>query len=110
MPKYKKIIEGAEALSLGISIVVAVLIGIGIGIWLKNTFHQMWLLWLGVFWGISAAGLNIYKMYKVLKKELDEIKDDPKYRYYNSNRQDEDNDKFCEKKREFRSSEYHPHI
>ena len=49
-------------------------------------------------------------MYKVLKKELDEIKDDPKYRYYNSNRQDEDNDKFCEKKREFRSSEYHPHI
>lgn len=30
-PKYGKLIEGAEQLSLGISIVVAVLIGIGVG-------------------------------------------------------------------------------
>jgi F0F1-type ATP synthase assembly protein I len=73
MPKYKKIIEGAEALSLGISIVVAVLIGIGIGIWLKNTFHQMWLLWLGVFWGVSAAVLNIYKAYKKQLKEFEKL-------------------------------------
>jgi F0F1-type ATP synthase assembly protein I len=109
-PKFKPIIEGANKLSLGISMVVAILIGVGIGKVMENLFGLRWLFWLGVFWGISAAGLNIYKMYKVLKKELDEIKDDPKYRYYNSNRQDEDNDKFCEKKREFRSSEYHPHI
>jgi F0F1-type ATP synthase assembly protein I len=30
-PKYGKLIEGAEQLSLGISIVVAILIGIGLG-------------------------------------------------------------------------------
>lgn len=37
-PKYGKIIEGAEQLSLGISMVVAVLIGVGIGLMLKNFF------------------------------------------------------------------------
>ena len=71
--KIKKTIEGAEKLSLGISIVVAILLGIGIGIWMKDTFHQNWLLWLGVFWGVAAAILNIRIEYKKLKKELDEI-------------------------------------
>ena len=40
-PKYGKIIEGAEQLSLGISMVVAVLIGVGIGIFLKNTYQLL---------------------------------------------------------------------
>ncbi len=71
--KIKKTIEGAEKLSLGISIVVAILLGIGLGIWMKDTFHQNWLLWLGVFWGVAAAILNIRIEYKKLKKELDEI-------------------------------------
>ena len=81
-PKYRKIIEGAEALSLGVSIVVAILIGVGIGIWMKNSFGYSWLLWLGVFWGVAAAGLNIYKAYRKQKKELDELKNDPKYKNY----------------------------
>ncbi len=80
-PKFKPVIEGANKLSLGISMVVAVLLGVGIGKVMQNIFGYEWLFWLGVFWGVSAAGLNIYKSYKVVKKELDEIKNDPKYKY-----------------------------
>ena len=72
-PKLKKTIEGAEKLSLGISIVIAILMGIGIGVWMKNTFHQSWLLWLGVFWGVGAAIMNIRIEYKKLKKEFSKI-------------------------------------
>jgi ATP synthase protein I len=90
--KFRKTIEGAEKLSLGISIVVAVLMGIGIGIWLKNTFHQIWLLWLGVFWGVAAAILNIKKEYDKLKKELDSLKDNPEFKNYKINKKNEDDD------------------
>jgi F0F1-type ATP synthase assembly protein I len=90
-PKFKPIIEGANKLSLGISMVVAILIGVGVGKLMENLFGYKWLFWLGVFWGISAAGLNIYKMYKVVKKDLDSIKDDPKYQNY-KNRWEEDED------------------
>jgi ATP synthase protein I len=89
--KIGKTVEGAEKLSLGISIVVAVLMGIGIGIWMKNTFHQIWLLWLGVFWGVAAAILNIKKEYDKLKKELDSLKENPEYKNYKINKK-EDND------------------
>ena len=54
-PKYGKIIEGAEQLSLGISMVVAVIIGVAIGLGLKNLFGVGWLLWVGVFIGISKS-------------------------------------------------------
>jgi len=79
-PKYRKIIEGAETLSLGISIVVAILLGVGIGFWLKSLFHQSWLLWLGVFWGVGGAVLNIYKAYKKQLQEFEELKKEPKYK------------------------------
>ncbi len=85
-PKYRKIIEGAEALSLGISIVVAILIGVGLGLWLKSLFHQMWLLWVGVFIGVAAAMNNIYIAYKKQKKELDDLAKNPRYKnYYDKN-------------------------
>jgi len=90
-PKYGKIIEGAEQLSLGISIVVAIVIGVGIGIGLRNLFGIGWLFWIGVFIGIGAAVLNVYKAYDKQKKELDKLKDDPKYRYVKDN-YDEDED------------------
>jgi len=80
--KIGKTIEGAEKLSLGISVVVAILMGIGLGIWMKNTFHQKWLLWLGVFWGVAAAIMNIRIEYKKIKKELDKVAKDPKYKNY----------------------------
>ena len=92
-PKYGKIIEGAEQLSLGISIVVAVLIGVGIGLMLKNFFDTPWLLWVGVFIGVSAAILNVYKAYKKQVKSLDELKDDVRYKkYQNTSGDDEDDD------------------
>jgi F0F1-type ATP synthase assembly protein I len=88
--KIGKTIEGAEKLSLGISVVVAILMGIGLGIWMKNTFHQEWLLWLGVFWGVAAAIMNIRIEYKKMKKELDEVAKDPKYKNYKIKKEDED--------------------
>ncbi|GAX87388.1 conserved hypothetical protein [Lebetimonas natsushimae] len=90
--KMRKTVEGAEKLSLGISIVVAVLMGIGIGIWLKNIFHQNWLLWLGVFWGVAAALLNIKKEYDKLKKDLDSLKDNPEFKNYQMNKKTKEED------------------
>ncbi len=93
-PKYRPIIEGAEQLSLGISMVVAVLLGVGAGILMKNWFHQNWLLWLGVFWGVSGALLNIYKAYKKQMKSLDELKDDVRYKNYKPKIEDDDDDSY----------------
>ena len=88
-PKYGKMIEGLEQLSLGISIVVAVLLGIGAGIFMKKYFGYDWLLWLGVFWGVGGAILNLKKAYQKQKKELDKLKDDPRYSYKPEKGEDE---------------------
>jgi F0F1-type ATP synthase assembly protein I len=90
-PKYRKVVEAADGLSLGISIVVAVLLGVGLGIGMQKLFGYRWLFWLGVFWGIGAAILNIYKAYSRQKKELDELANDPKYarRKYDSSDEDD---------------------
>ncbi|WP_162982272.1 AtpZ/AtpI family protein, partial [Helicobacter labacensis] len=53
-PKFKRIVEGASVLSLGISIVVAILLGIAIGYGLKRLTGVAWLFWLGVFWGVGG--------------------------------------------------------
>jgi F0F1-type ATP synthase assembly protein I len=82
-PKYKSVIEGVDQLSLGISMVVAIIIGVGLGIGMRSLFGYEWLFWLGLFWGVAAAGLNVYKAYKKQKKELDKLADDPKYKYQN---------------------------
>jgi len=80
-PKLKKIVEGADSLSLGISMVVAVLIGVGIGLGLRNLTGASWTLWIGVFIGIGASVLNVYKAYEKQKKSLDELAKDPRYNY-----------------------------
>lgn len=92
-PKYGKILEGVEQLSLGISIVVAIVLGVGIGILLKNTFGHTWLLWVGVFWGVAGAGLNIKRAYDKQKADLDSLKDDPRYKHAKpSTKEDDDED------------------
>ena len=91
-PKYGKIIEGAEQLSLGVSIVVAILIGVGLGILMRKYFGYEWLFWLGVFWGLAAAGLNIKRAYQRQKAELDKLKDDPRYKHYNNKADEDDED------------------
>ena len=80
-PKFKKVVGAADDLSLGISIVVAVLIGVGIGLGLRNLTGAGWTLWIGVFIGVGAAILNVYKAYAKQKKSFDELAKDPRYTY-----------------------------
>ena len=82
-PTIKKVVVAADNLSLGISIVVAVLLGVGIGLLMKDLFNTPWLLWLGVFWGVSGAILNVYKAYKKQQKIFDELANEPRYKYKN---------------------------
>ncbi|WP_276883504.1 AtpZ/AtpI family protein [Campylobacter cuniculorum] len=69
----RKGLEAADGLSLGISIVVAVLIGIALGILMKKFTPYPWLFWVGVFWGVAAAILNVYKAYKAQVKSYKEF-------------------------------------
>ncbi len=92
-PKFKKIVDAADGLSLGISIVVAVLIGVALGLGLQKLTGAVWTLWIGVLIGLGAAVLNVYKAYAKQKKSLDELANDPRYRNYrHSSTEDEDED------------------
>ncbi|HDZ4977540.1 AtpZ/AtpI family protein [Campylobacter jejuni] len=71
----RKTLEAADGLSLGISMVVAVFIGVAIGYLFKKFTPYPWLFWLGVFWGISAAILNVYKAYKIQVKSYEEFRE-----------------------------------
>ena len=96
-PRIKPIIEGAESLSLGISMVVAILIGVAIGLGLRHLFGIGWLLWIGVFIGIAAAVLNIYKAYSKQYKEFEKLAEEPRYKYKKQFEDDEEDDDFGEK-------------
>lgn len=76
----KKGVEAADGLSLGISMVVAVLMGVGIGYVLKKYTDIGWLFWLGVFIGVAAAILNVYKAYKAQVASYEEFKDENRYK------------------------------
>lgn len=89
-PKLKKIVEGADSLSLGISIVVAILIGVGLGLWLKSIFDSAIFLWIGVFFGVSASGLNIYKAYKKELLAFEKISENPRYKIKTEKEQKDD--------------------
>lgn len=78
-PKHQDKLVALDNLSLGISIVAAILIGIGFGLLLKYWTGYSWTLWLGVFWGVGGAGLNIYKAYKRAQDEYKEFENDPRY-------------------------------
>ena len=92
-PKLKKVVDAADGLSLGISMVVAVLIGVAIGLGLRKLTGAGWTLWIGVFIGVGAAVLNVYKAYAKQKRSLDELANDPRYNYKrNMNQDDEDED------------------
>ncbi|MEA3352554.1 MAG: AtpZ/AtpI family protein [Campylobacterota bacterium] len=79
VPKHRDKIEALDHLSLGISIAVAIALGVGLGLLLKSWTGYTWTLWLGVFYGVAAAFLNVKKAYTKAKKELDKLADDPKY-------------------------------
>lgn len=97
-PKIKPIIEAADSLSLGISIVVAVLMGVGIGLILKNMTGATWTLWIGVFIGIAAAVLNVYKAYSKQYKVFEELSKEPRYAIKKKlNDDEEDEEDYSEK-------------
>lgn len=79
IPKHRDKIVALDNLSLGISIVAAMVIGFGIGYGLKEWTGYSWMLWLGIFYGIAAAGLNIYKAYQRAQKEFEGLENDPRY-------------------------------
>ena len=93
-PKLKKIVDAADGLSLGISMVVAVLIGVAIGLGLQKLTSAMWTIWIGVFIGIAAAVLNVYKAYDKQKRSLDELANDPRYRHQRKYTEDDEDDKY----------------
>ena len=91
-PRIKPIIEAADSLSLGISMVVAILMGVGIGFLLRNLTGIGWLLWVGVFIGIAAAILNIYKAYSKQYKAMQELAKEPRYAMKKKLEEEDDED------------------
>ena len=79
IPKHRDKLVALDNLSLGISIVAAIVIGFGIGYGLKSLTGYEWTLWLGIFWGVAAAVVNIQKAYKRAQKEFEGLENDPRY-------------------------------
>jgi len=91
-PRVKPIIEAADNLSLGISIVVAVVMGVGIGFLLKSITGITWTLCIGVFIGIAAAILNVFKAYKKQQEMYNELAKEPRYAMKKQLNDEEDDD------------------
>ncbi|MCD4667260.1 MAG: AtpZ/AtpI family protein [Sulfurimonas sp.] len=96
-PRIKPIIEAADHLSLGISMVVAVVMGVGIGYLLKSMTGISWTFFIGVFIGIAAAILNVFKAYKKQKEGYEELAKEPRYAIKKKLQDDEDDEDYGEK-------------
>ena len=96
-PRIKPIIEAADHLSLGISMVVAVAMGVGLGYLLRRWTDIEWLFWVGIFIGIAAAFLNVYKAYSKQLKEFEELSKQPRYAVKKKLDEDEDDEDYGEK-------------
>jgi F0F1-type ATP synthase assembly protein I len=91
-PVIKPIIEAADSLSLGISMVVAVVMGVGIGLLFKNLTGNAWALWIGIFIGVAAAILNVYKAYSKQYKAYEELAKEPRYAIKKKLEEEDDED------------------
>ncbi len=96
-PRIQPIVEAADSLSLGISIVVAVAMGIGIGYLLRSLTGIYWTFFIGVFIGIAAAILNVYKAYSKQYKEYEELAKEPRYAIKKQLDESEDDEDYGEK-------------
>jgi len=96
-PRIKPIIEAADSLSLGISMVVAVIMGVGLGFLLKSMTGISWLFWVGIFVGIAAAVLNVFKAYEKQKKMYEDLANEPRYAIKNKLDKDDDDEDESEK-------------
>lgn len=92
-----KVVRGADALSLGISMVVAVVIGVVVGYYFKKWTGVTFLFWLFTFIGIAAAFLNFYKSYKIMQESMKELENDPKYKNFKPDFDDDEEDEWAEK-------------
>ena len=97
-PRIKPVIEAADSLSLGISMVVAVAMGFGIGWLLRSLTGIGWLFWVGIFIGIAAAILNVYKAYSKQYKVYEDLAKEPRYAIKKQLEDDEDDEDYGEKK------------
>jgi len=93
-PKYKPIIEAADHLSLGISMVVAIVMGFGIGWLLKRWTDEAWTFWIGIFIGVAAAILNVYKAYSKQYQEYEELAKEPRYAIKKKLDEDDDDEDY----------------
>jgi len=93
-PRIKPIIEAADSLSLGISMVVAVLMGVGIGWLLKRWSGESWTFWIGIFIGVAAAILNVYKAYSKQYKEFEELAKQDRYAIKKQLEDDDDDEDY----------------
>jgi len=91
-PRIKPIIEAADDLSLGISIVVAIGMGIGLGYLIRSMTDIGWTFFIGVFIGISAAILNVYKAYSKQYKVMQKLAEEPRYAMKKKLEEDDDLD------------------
>lgn len=96
-PRIKPLVEAADSLSLGISIVVAVAMGIGIGYLLRSLSGIYWTFFIGVFIGIAAAILNVYKAYSKQYNEYEELAKEPRYAIKKQLEENEDDEDYGEK-------------
>ncbi|WP_455756110.1 AtpZ/AtpI family protein [Sulfurimonas sp.] len=96
-PRIKPIIEAADHLSLGISMVVAVIMGVGIGFLLKSLTGIAWTMFIGVFIGIAAAILNVFKVYQKQKEGYEELAKEPRYAIKKQLEDDEDDEDYSAK-------------
>ena len=78
-PRIKPVIEAADSLSLGISMVVAVAMGVGLGYLFRSLTDTPWTFWIGIFLGVAAAILNVYKAYSKQYKSYEELAKEPRY-------------------------------
>jgi F0F1-type ATP synthase assembly protein I len=69
--------------------------GVGIGFLLKNITELAWTFWIGIFIGIAAAVLNVFKAYKRQQEMYNELAKEPRYAIKKQlEEEDEDDDKY----------------
>lgn len=97
-PKIRGIVEAVDSLSLGISIVVAIAMGVGIGYLIRSITDIGWTFFIGVFIGIAAAILNVYKAYAKQKEVYEELAKEPRYAIKKQLLEDEDDEDYSDNK------------
>jgi len=90
--KIRGVVEAVDGLSLGISIVVAIIMGVGIGYLIRGMTDIGWTFFIGVFIGIAAAILNVYKAYAKQKEGYEELAKEPSYAIKKQLQDDDDDD------------------